>query len=195
MKRYFVWKDGKYNGKETEWDEISESEYEDIRENEPGRRFNQSFDENDFEADHFYYEVSDEEYKEWNRERMRFARHDRNVYGKNTVVHFEDLVDEDDSEGLIWADVIPDTSEEDAETHEAWENWHEKALEALREALSELKPKELETVNLVFLNNTDEKKETVLAKENNMPQQTLNYRKNAVLKKLRRIMVEKLGRN
>ena len=98
MKRYFVWKDGKHNGKETEWIEVDESEYERIRSEEPARRFNQSFDDNNSAEDHFYYEVPEDEYKYWNRERMNYERHNKKVFGKNTVVSFDDLVDPNDEE-------------------------------------------------------------------------------------------------
>ena len=196
MKRFFIWKDGKYNGKDTEWLEISGEEFNRITDDEPERRFIPSYDEDDPEnCDWFYYEATAEDYKEWNRERMRYLRHNKSLYKKYKVVSLDDLVDEDDEEGLTWADIIPDTSEEDAAAHEAWLEWHDKAIAALREALTELKPKELETINLIFLNNPEKKSEVELAKEKNIPRKTLNDRKLAVLKKLKKKIKEKVARN
>lgn len=196
MKRYFVWKDANCNGINPEWLEISGEEFSKLKKENPQRRFIPSYNEDDPEdGDCFLYEATQKAFRDWNREHMRYVRHNALLYKKYKVVSFDDLVDENDEEGLTWADIIPDTSEEDAESHEAWLEWHDKAIAALREALTELKLKELETVNLIFLDNPEKKSEVVLSKEKNIPQQTLNYRKNAVLKKLRRIMAEKLGRN
>ena len=196
MKRFFIWKDGKYNGKDTEWLEISGEEFNRITDDEPERRFIPSYDEDDPEnCDWYYYEATVEDYKDWNRNRMRYIRHNKRFHQKYTVVSFDDLVDENDEEGLTWGEIIPDTSEEDAAAHEAWLEWHEKALVALREVVSELKPKEMETLNLIFFENPEEKSEVELAKEKGIPQQTLNYRKNALLKKMKKILLKKLGRN
>lgn len=196
MKRYFVWKDANCNGINPEWLEISGEEFTQLKKMNPQRRFIPNYNEDDPEdGDCFLYEATPKAFRDWNREHMRYVRHNALLYRKYKVVRFDDLVDENDEEGLTWADIIPDTSEEDAAAHEEWLEWHDKAIRALREALTELKPKELETVNLVFLNNPEKKSEVELSKEKSIPQQTLNYRKNAVLKKLRRIMAEKLGRN
>lgn len=195
MKRYFVWKDANCNGINPEWLEISGEEFAQLKKENPQRRFIPCYNEDDPEdGDCFLYEATKENYNEWNRDQMRYHYRDTVFHRKYKFVSLDDLVSEDDEEGLTWAEIIPDTSEEDAEAHEAWLEWHDKAIGALREALTELKPKELEIVNLIFLNNPDEKSEVVLSKEKNIPQQTLNYRKNAVLKKLRKIMAEKLGR-
>ena len=195
MKRYFVWKDANCNGINPEWLEISGEEFMKLKENEPKRRFIPCYDEDDPESDVFLYEATKENYNEWNRDQMRYHYRDAVFHQKYKFVSLDDLVSEDDEEGLTWAEVIPDTSEEDAAAHEEWLEWHDKAIAALREALKELKPKELETVNLIFLNNPEKKSEVVLGKENDIPQRTLNNRKNAVLKKLREIMARKLARN
>ena len=195
MKRFFIWKDGKYNRKDTEWLEISGEEFATLKENEPQRRFIPNYDEDDPESDVFLYEATKEDYNEWNRDQMRYHYREKAFHKKYKVVSFDELVSEDDEEGLTWAEIIPDTSEEDAEAHEAWLEWHDKAIDALKEALTELTPKQLETVNLIFLNNPEEKSEVILGKENGIPQRTLNNRKNAVLKKLKKNIEKKLARN
>ncbi len=138
MKRYFVWKDGKHNGKETEWIEVDESEYERIRSEEPARRFNQSFDDNNSAEDHFYYEVPEDEYKYWNRERMNYERHNKKVFGKNTVVSFDDLVDPNDEEGLTYAEIIPDTRDKEAADENAFQKWKEEMLGKIREIIKDM---------------------------------------------------------
>ena len=196
MKRYFVWKDAECNGINPEWLEISGEEFNRITDEEPERRFIPSYDEEDPEnCDWYYYEATVEDYKDWNRERMRYIRHNKRLHEKYKVVSLDELVDEEDEEGLTWADIIPDTSAEDAETHEAWLEWHEKALAALREAVSELDEDEMEIVNLVFLDNPEKKSERTIAKEKEIPHMTFNNRKRAVLKKLKKKIEKKLVQN
>lgn len=195
MKRYFIWKDGKYNGKDTEWLEINGEEFACLKENEPKRRFIPNYDEDDPESDVFLYEATKEDYNEWNRDQMRYHYREKVFHKKYKFVSLDDLVSEEDEEGLTWAEIIPDTSEEDAAAHEEWLEWHEKALIALRETITELKPEEKELINLIFLKNPDNKSEVEIAKEKGIPQQTLNYRKNALLKKMKKILAQKLGRN
>ena len=195
MKRYFIWKDANCNGIDPEWLEVKSDEFNRITAEHPERKFIPSYDEEDPEDDWFIYEATAESYKEWNRARMRYIRQSKQFYDKYMVVNLDELIDEEDEEGLTWAEIIPDTREEDAAAHEAWLNWREKAVAIIPEILIELKPQEIEIIKLVFLNNPEKKSEKTIAKEINVPQQTLNYRKNAILKKMKKILIKKLGRN
>ena len=193
MKRYFVWKDANCNGKNGEWKEITGTEFYALKRAEPHRRFILWKNEDDPMDDGMLYEATEENYKEWDRERKRKEREEQYVEEHFTVFSIDDPVGTDDEEGLTWADIIPDTRDEDEQADEEYQEWKENALKAMREAISELKEKDRETVILIFFDNP-KKPISQIAEENHIPQQTLNYRKNAVLKKLRKKVLEKLGK-
>ena len=195
MKRYFIWKDANCNGIDPEWLEVKSDEFNRITAEHPERKFIPSYDEDDPEDDWYIYEATAESYKEWNRARMRYLRHNKQFYDKYMVVNLDELIDEEDEEGLTWAEIIPDTREEDAAAHEAWLEWRKSVIAALTEALSELSPEEMQTIKLIILNNPGKKSEVELARENNIPRKTLNNRKLAILKKINKKLKKKLARN
>ena len=195
MKRFFIWKDANCNGIDPEWIEVKSDEFNRITAEHPERKFIPSYDEEDPEDDWYIYEATAESYRDWNRARMRYIRQSKQFYDKYMVVNLDELIDEEDEEGLTWAEIIPDTREEDAAEHEAWLEWRKKAVAVLSEVLSKLEPQEIEIINLVFLNNPEKKSERVLAKENDVPQKTFNNRKRAVLKKILKIMKKNMAQN
>lgn len=196
MKRYFAWKDAGCNGIDPEWIEISGEEFALLKKENPQRRFIPSYNEDDPEdGDCFLYEATKKAFRDWNREHMRYVRHNALLYKKYKVVNLDDLVDENDEEGLTWADIIPDTSEEDVMAHEAWEDLHEKRLNALRECVENLKSKEIETLQICIYDNPEGKSINELSKEKGIPQTTLNYRWKKLKEKLTAQLNEKLAKN
>lgn len=195
MKRYFVWKDANCNGINPEWLEISGEEFSKLKKENPQRRFIPSYNEDDPEdGDCFLYEATKADFRDWNREHMRYVRHGAALYKKYKVVNLDDLVSEDDEEGLTWADIIPDTSKEEEAAHEAWLELHERQLRALRECLAKLKPKEIETLKICIYDNPEEKSINELSKETGIPQTTLNYRWKKLKEKLTAQLKEKLAK-
>lgn len=79
MKRYFVWKDANCNGKNVEWKEITGTEFYALKRAEPHRRFILWKNEDDPMDDGMLYEATEENYKEWDRERKRKEREDKYV--------------------------------------------------------------------------------------------------------------------
>ncbi|MBO4770650.1 MAG: sigma-70 family RNA polymerase sigma factor [Clostridia bacterium] len=190
MKRYFVWKDANCNGINPEWVEITGKEFKKLTDEFPERRFIPSYDETDASSDVYRYEVTPEEYKDWNRERMSFYRHNEKLYADNTVVHFEDLVDEDDEEGLTWAEIIPDTSEEEAAAEEEFRNWKDEKIARLKELLKGIDEEEYDLLWNLIMNPKKEERmtEKAYAEKLGITQQAVHKRKKKILEKFRALL-------
>ena len=194
MKRYFAWKDANCNGENIEWVELSGSEFYALKKENPSRRFITSCDEDDPDSDCYYYETTIEDYNEWNKEQMREARRIEYLEKNYKVVSLDDLVSADDEEGLTWAEIIPDTRDDD----ELLESQYRARMAWLRRmlpsALQILKKKQLDAIKWLYLDEdgyyeeidskTGEKvkkhkSEKEVAEEHGIPEKTLNNRKNA----------------
>ena len=77
MKKYFIWKDANCNGINPEWLEITGQEFRKLKKENPERRFIISYDEDDPESDRFLFEATRKDYNEWNRDHMRYVRHNK----------------------------------------------------------------------------------------------------------------------
>ena len=187
MKRYFVWKDANCNGINPEWVEISGEEFMKLKANEPKRRFIPCYDEDDPESDVFLYEATKENYNEWNRDQMRYHYRDAVFHQKYKFVSLDDLVSEDDEEGLTWAEVIPDTSEEDAAAHEAFIDWKEEKLALIKELLKEIDEEEYALLWNLIMNPKKEERmtEKAYAEKLGISQQAVHKRKKKLLDKFR----------
>ena len=187
MKRYFVWKDANCNGINPEWLEISGEEFMKLKANEPKRRFIPCYDEDDPESDVFLYEATKENYNEWNRDQMRYHYRDAVFHQKYKFVSLDDLVSEDDEEGLTWAEVIPNTSEEDAAAHEAFIDWKEEKLALIKDLLKEIDEEEYALLWNLIMNPKKEERmtEKAYAEKLGISQQAVHKRKKKLLDKFR----------
>lgn len=187
MKRYFVWKDANCNGINPEWLEISGEEFTKLKANEPKRRFIPCYDEDDPESDVFLYEATKDDYNEWNRDQMRYRYRETVFHQKYKFVSLDDLVSEDDEEGLTWAEIIPDTSEEDAAAHEAFLDWKEEKLALIKDLLKEIDEEEYALLWNLIMNPKKEERmtEKAYAEKIGISQQAVHKRKKKLLDKFR----------
>lgn len=197
MKRYFIWKDGLYNGENTEWQEINGKEFYELTakpENKQRRFITVPVQEEN--GDEFHYEATAENYQKWHADYMRELRL-KNYKIKHPIefVSLDAPVAYDEDEVLTLADILPDTTEEDLQAEEEYAEWHKKALDSIKASLTQLSPEERKVIDLIYLDNPSQKSEVELAKELGISQQLLNYRKRQVIKKIRRIVGESICRN
>lgn len=175
MKRYFIWKDGKFNGDKTEWLEIGGQEFYDFV-NDPNnavRHFIHQLDPTDPEADEVYYEATEETYKRWDRKRKKEEyvlqvkkENPVEIVSLDTILYYDD-----DGFPVTLGDTIP-APEPDP------------LIEDLYEALNTLSDKERALIDLFFFNN-DGKNDSQIAAALGVPRMTLVNRKQKILKKLR----------
>ncbi len=181
MKRYFVWKDANCNGINPEWLEIGGKEFYELV-NKPEnakRKFIPWYDEDGEIKDTFLYEATEEAYRDWDKQRKHEARLKKHYYDERMLfVDWDEVVYYDDVDPITRADMIPDPDAHVGPTDD------ELFVSDLYKALETLNEEERKLVDLLFLNN-DGRSEVKIARELGIPQQTLNYRKNVILKKLR----------
>lgn len=175
MKRYFIWKDGKFNGDKTEWQEISGQEFYDFVNDSQNadRHFIHQLDPTDPEADEVYYEATEETYKRWDRKRKKEEyvlqvkkENPVEIVSLDTILYYDD-----DGFPVTLGDTIP-APEPDP------------LIEDLYEALNTLSDKERALIDLLFFNN-DGKSDRQISRELGMPQKSLFNKKQKILAKLR----------
>ncbi len=188
MKRYFVWKDPDCNGISPEWLEISGNEFYDLV-NDPAnseRTFIPWCDEDEDGKDSFIFEVTEEEFKEWDRNRKREAYRRKAFFDEKILfVDWDEVVYYDDTDPVTLGDVIPDPDAHVEPTAE------EELIEDLYEALKTLSKKERQIIDALYLKNDDNKSEREITRELGISHMTMNCRKNRVLKKLRKYFAQK----
>lgn len=199
--RFFVWKDGKYNGENTTWLELNGKDfYEYITRSENrNRRFvKHYYNPYDHKEGFYKMEVTKENYKKWDANRKKAKRNqdvldveiikrfladkddalsaekERNI---PTIVSFESLVKEDGE--FTYHDIV--LSEEN-EMEKILDNL---ILKDVYRALRSLSAEERELLNLLYFDNLNNRSEREIAKENNMSHQLLSYRKKKIIEKLK----------
>ena len=181
MKRFFIWKDGKYNGENTEWQEISGEEFYELV-NDPAnsdRLFIHHNDVYDNEADEVYFEATEENYKRWDRMRKK-EEYDLQIKLENPieVVSLDTVLYYDDNGiPVTLADEIPEPDPDPM-------------IVALYEVIDKLLPEEREMITRYYLDNPQKKSQRVIAEEMGMPQQTFSYRLKKILEKMKRLFGE-----
>lgn len=179
-KKYFVWKNAACNGKNIEWCEITGKEFFKLVKNpqNAGRRFTRL--ENDIcnDADVIIMECTESQYRDWCRETRKhrylapyMKEHDfvslDYKYGMNELVLHE-----------IIADDSVDVEASVAETEMAGLLYH---------AIAKLSDDEISLLRIVF-QSTDSERE--IARKMRIPQKTINNRKLAVIKKIKKIWLK-----
>ena len=188
MKRYFVWKDANCNGKNVEWKEITGTEFYALKRAEPHRRFILWKNEDDPMDDGMLYEATEENYKEWDRERKRKEREDKYVEEHFTVFSIDDPVGTDDEEGLTWADIIPDTRDEDEELERQEEERRSVLVSKMLAKIEKLPEDDKNLIFAMFLNPEKNRSEKEYAESLGISQQNVNKRKLKIFKKIRAAM-------
>jgi len=188
MKRYFVWKDANCNGKNVEWKEITGTEFYALKRAEPHRRFILWKNEDDPMDDGMLYEATEENYKEWDRERKRKEREDKYVEEHFTVFSIDDPVGTDDEEGLTWADIIPDTRDEDEELERQEEERRSVLVSKMLAEIEKLPEDDKNLIFAMFLNPEKNMSEKEYAESLGISQQNVNKRKLKIFKKIRAAM-------
>lgn len=188
MNRYFIWKDANCNGIDPEWMEISGEEFAKLKKDNPQRRFIPCYNDDDPEdVECFLYETTKESFRDWNREHMKYVRHNVILYKKYKVVSLDDLVDENDEEGLTWAEIIPDTSEEDAAAEKQFRNWKNEMLIKIRDIIKDMDDDTFDMFwNLVMNPKKEERMtRTAYAEVQGVTQQAISKRLDKYLEKFR----------
>ena len=188
MKRYFVWKDANCNGKNVEWKEITGTEFYALKRAEPHRRFILWKNEDDPMDNGMLYEATEENYKEWDRERKRKEREDKYVEEHFTVFSIDDPVGTDDEEGLTWADIIPDTRDEDEELERQEEERRSVLVSKMLAEIEKLPEDDKNLIFAMFLNPEKNMSEKEYAESLGISQQNVNKRKLKIFKKIRAAM-------
>ena len=174
MKRYFIWKDGKFNGDKTEWQEISGQEFYKLVNSPEGKnRFFANSKDREYGTDECVFEVTRKKYLKWKQWDMAEIRDIQEKYEHpvEMVSLDQTLYYDDDGIPVTLGDTIP-APEPDP------------LIEDLYEALDTLSDEERELIDLLFFNN-DGKSERQISEELGMPQKTLNCKKLKILAKLR----------
>ena len=181
MKRYFIWKDGVYNGEDTVWERISGKQYYALV-NSPegeGRYFAHTKECEDDRVYEYYFEVTRENYLKWKRENMAEIRNLQEKYehplefvSLDTILYYDD-----DGMPVTLADTIPEPEPDPM-------------IETLYEVIDKLLPEEREMITRYYLDNPQKKSQRVIAEEMGMPQQTFSYRLKKILEKMKGLFGE-----
>ena len=183
--RYFLWKDPHCKGINPEWIEMSKDEYiafinvEDKHQRKLNRRRRFEITEDDWDGNRTSaFEVTLQRYREWDAEKHREA-YQKQIEEEEgiTFVSLDAPLYNDDGEDFTLYDIIPSDYGVDHATEEL--------IEKLYKALDALTPDERKIIDMIYLDNHEKKSVAKIAKEIGIKQQTLNYRKNVILKKLR----------
>ena len=179
MKRYLIWKNGTYNGDDTEWEEISGEKYYAIVDDPENKRLFVSFkDKEDKYADEFVYEVTEDRYKIWDRDRKREEyKQKEKAQHPIEMVSLEDIVCIDDNgEPVTLGDLIPAPEPNPAK-------------EIVDELLAMLPPFESKMIRMYFLDNPRDKKvrktQKQIAAELGITQQAFAKRLRKIKEKMR----------
>ena len=181
MTEYHVWKNGVYNGENTDWEQLSGKEFFALVSSpeSKGRYFVFMDNNGDKELNEYYLEATREKYLEWKRENMAKIRKLQEKY-KNPIefISFDTvLYEDDDGNPVTLADVIPDPESD-------------RMLENLRVALLCLTKEERELIDLLFLKNKTHLRECQIADVLGMYPMELSRRKKKIFQKLRELMLE-----
>lgn len=174
-KKFFAWKDKDCKGKNIEWIEFSGAEFFEFikKEENKSRRFIRLLPEGDNELDDIIIEATEEQFKEWEKEKDRKKYIYK--YSKQYEVVSESTFVDEDGESLY-----------DRISNEliSLQDTVEKALTygVLYQALKTLNAVETEIIDLIYFQS---KTEQDVAAVLGIKQQSVNGRKIKILKKLK----------
>ena len=188
MKRYFIWKDENSGGINPEWLEISGEEFYRLTAENKNLRFIHDYNEDDPDDNEFYFQVTPEIYREWDRDRKHHERQQAYLHSHYEVISFDALIDPDDSAGLTWADIIPDTSDIDAEHEQEDKERKAELISKMMEEINKLPEEDKKLIYALFLNPDGNMTETEYAESIGIAQQNVNKRKLKIFKKIRAAM-------
>ena len=132
----------------------------------------------DIKGDVATFEVTLKRYREWDAEKHREAYKKQLEEEEGiTFVSLDAPLYNVDGEDFTLYDIIPSDYGEDHTCDEL--------IEKLYDSLDTLTPEERRIIDLLYLENDEKKSVAKIASEMGVLQQTLNYRKNVILEKLR----------
>lgn len=186
IKKYYAWKHPECNGINPEWIEMTGKEFLAFkRRTENKNRKFVALADPEMETQTIFLEATKSEYDRWHREESReFRRKDSQKGIHYLLVSIDDQVFSDGNS--TFEDILPD-EETDIES----EVLSTCFIEELLSAVSQLSDTEKALVDICFLNNKDNLSERQLAKKIGIPLMTLNNQKRAILKKIKKILVQK----
>lgn len=200
--RFFVWKDGIYNDKNTAWLELSGKEfykYITRPENRNRQFIKEYYDPYDHKKGFYKMEVTKKSYKKWDAKRKKNNRQEdvldietiKNYLSKKddaistkmvksipTVVSFDSFVMEDSE--FTYHDIIP------TEENEMDEILINLVLRDVYHMSRLLSVEERELLDLLYFNNPENKSVREIANVNNVSHQLLNYHFEKILKKIKK---------
>ena len=105
-----------------------------------------------------------------------------------TVFSIDDPVGTDDEEGLTWADIIPDTRDEDEELERQEEERRSVLVSKMLAEIEKLPEDDKNLIFAMFLNPEKNMSEKEYAESRGISQQNVNKRKLKIFKKIRAAM-------
>ena len=108
-KKYFIWKNPVCNGENSEWIEISGSQFFELMNNKNQKRYFKKIDDGEEDgADILIFETTYEEYKEWHKTQEKIRRNKKNQEQyKLQFISVNDLILDTE---FTYADIIIDTN-------------------------------------------------------------------------------------
>lgn len=185
-KQFFIWKDPACNGINPEWIQLSGREYYRFVKDPANqqRRFIVLGDDGDMEAGTIVLEATPEEHRIWRNEKRATAKR-----LKLDPLYIEDTISLDT--------VVP--GHEEVLYHEVIASPQEDILTLvllhldichLRDFLTTLSSEEAELIRMLYFDSDEGASERQVAKLLGVSQTTLNYRKQKILKNLKRFFVQ-----
>ncbi len=179
-RKYYVWKNPDCNGKNIEWNEITSKQFKELVKNPENvsRRFIKFNNDICHDADVIILECTESQYKDWrvDSNRVDYLKRCR----KNQIeLSFDTAYGMTE---LFLNEIIADYSVDvEADAIESY------LLERLTQAIECLTNEEKRQLALFFFCDESERE---IARRNGIPQKTMNNRKKAIIKKLKKIMAQ-----
>lgn len=185
-KKFYIWKDPSCAGQNIVWQEISGQEYNAMirKPEKANRRFVILPGESESEDQTLYMEATEEQYQSWRRDTNAkdYRNRYRNLY---TFVSMDAVLDDSGDGETILHDRIGDDA-----VHVEDTALHHVELDRLREGIQELTDEENAVIDLFFFHNSEELSEHKIARNLGVPRMTLRNRKEKILKKLEKSLVQ-----
>lgn len=177
-KKYYAWKNADCNGNNPEWVEMTGNEfYEFKRKPENRKRLFIELYSYDINDDVVVIEVTKEKFNEWNKENMRHIRNENEKEKWNISILSLDC--EQDGGCTLYDEI---STEEDIVTELIKNDEYSR----LYKAINGLDDEEKLIINLLFFKGEDITERT-LARKMGISFQLLNYKKQKILKKIKKV--------
>ncbi len=182
MKRYFVWKDGKYNGDDTEWEEIERKAFLFLVDSKAAEgRYFAFMPGIDIYDDTIIYETTEAGYKAADSMRGVY-KYNKKIEEENPIeiVSLDQEIELPDGETVTMHEIIPD---EDA-------YFEEKLITKLwvRDAVAKLEPWEQQLINWKYPEYGPEKTEKEIATILSVSQQAVSRKLKKIYEKLKKLL-------